>query len=378
MSKQTIEELRNELVDYTDTTPNEPRYIKPNILDDTVFYPLGNQYYNTYTKDKKFIKIPAYATPDTNEIKKELFINKLNFDRISYAIKFLQVEALKKYVIKNYKSVLLSNPFSLLYFTFYPVNENMEATKEIIKILIENYDDYYELISNLGLLDKSKEYIYDLLLSFLPNDENNICSICLTTEPKQYLINPCLCKTPIHIKCILVIHTHKKLKNCSVCLGKYMINEPIHRNLGLMEPPAIDPAIFFPYHDFYYEPLLNLPYPVKISGMSRLTMAIMYLQVKRVKQLLEEKEVLDNLGTYYFGYEPYKQTPIIALCQGNMPSNCDISYGNNQTKYMQIIKMLLETKKIDLNVKDAFGKDYKDYIKARNLGILTYVFKMYG
>jgi hypothetical protein len=170
----------------------------------------------------------------------------------------------------------------------------------------------------------------------------------------------------------------KEHQNCKVCLHKYRINEPIYRKVGLILRPDIDSAIFFPYDDFYYEPLLNHPQPKKFIGMSRLTMAIMYLQVDRVSQLLKEDEVLEKLPTYYFGYEGYKQTPIIALCNGNMPSNCHISYGTNLTKYMQIIKLLLETKKIDLSVKDEFNKDYSDYIKENDLGILSYVFKLYS
>jgi hypothetical protein len=134
----SIKEWREQLVDYTDNTPNEPRYIKKDILDDTIYYPLGNIYYNKY--NKQLIRLPLYCSNDTAIIKKELFENKLNYDRITYAIKFLQVDALKKYIIKNYKSVLLPNPFAELYYTVYLISENLEATKEVIKILINNYD----------------------------------------------------------------------------------------------------------------------------------------------------------------------------------------------------------------------------------------------
>jgi hypothetical protein len=41
-NKKKISELRNELVDYSDITPNEPRYIKENVLSNEMFYPFGN------------------------------------------------------------------------------------------------------------------------------------------------------------------------------------------------------------------------------------------------------------------------------------------------------------------------------------------------
>jgi hypothetical protein len=234
---------------------------------------------------------------------------------------------------------------------------------------------HYQLITKI-IINNDNEYVNDLLLSFLPTDENNMCSICLTTEPKELLINLCSCKTPCHVHCLIQLSKHKPLNKCVVCQDKYIINEPFHRKKGLINKPDIDTDVFFPHHDFYYEPLLNRQYPVKFTGMSCLTMAIMYLQIKRVEELLQEPEILDNLENYYFGYEPYKQTPIIALCSGNIPSNCHISYGDNLRKYMTIILLLLKTNKIDLSVKDAFGKTYKDYIDENKLNILDYVFKL--
>lgn len=49
----------------------------------------------------------------------------------------------------------------------------------------------------------------------------------------------------------------------------------------------------------------------KFTGISRLTMVIYHLQVKRVKELLTETEILEKLPTMM---NFYKQTPIIELC----------------------------------------------------------------
>ena len=105
-NKKKISELRNELVDYSDITPNEPRYIKENVLSNEMFYPFGNIY--------PVGKIPTYFN-DIGLIDIDMFKNKIYSDRIINAIKYLQVNALTKYVVKNLKTILLPNPFYILY-----------------------------------------------------------------------------------------------------------------------------------------------------------------------------------------------------------------------------------------------------------------------
>jgi hypothetical protein len=157
--------------------------------------------------------------------------------------------------------------------------------------------------------------------------------------------------------CLEKLHKIKKLDKCAVCKSKYRIAEPIYRTLsGIRIKHEIDNTLYFPYNDLYYQPLMSNSSLTKFTGMSRLTMAIVYLQVERVAELLKEQEVLDGLGNYFFGYEGYKQTPIIALCTGNLYSNASINMGVNAVKYIQIMKMLLDTGKIDLSAKDEFGK----------------------
>lgn len=367
---KTICELRLELTDHTNTTPNEKRYIIDGILDDQVYYPLADQYISGISSSTSKnisnipIKLPVLCTKETTEIDKDKFLNKLNSDRINYAIRYLQIGALKKFIIKNYKSPLLINPFIQLYYTIYPVNLNTDAAREVIKILIENYDDHYELITSL-YGDKGKEHITELIYSFLPIDQDNLCSICLVSEPKNQLINCCKCVTQTHTTCLLSLHKHRPLSKCAVCLSDYNLNEPVLiTNSGIViKPEAVPP--FFPYNDFYYVPGGGCcPNTLKrVSGMSRLTMAIMYLQVGRVAELLKEPDVLDALPTYYFGYEAYKQTPLIALAHGNLPSNCHIRFGTNRDKYIQIFNLLLNTDKIDIEKVDAFDKTVWTYIK---------------
>jgi hypothetical protein len=211
-------------------------------------------------------------------------------------------------------------------------------------------------------------------------DQNKMCSICVKAEPNEYLLsNVCSCDILFHTTCLIKQNEHTPLNKCPVCLDNYKISVPMCRRLMHLEEPKKDTRLFFPFNDFYYHPsIIELnPKPIKFFGMMRLVMAIMYLQVKRVEQLLLEPEILDNLKTCYIGYEPYKQNPIIALCSGTMLSHCNIRFGDNVVKYAEIIIMLLKTNKIDLTEKDAFNKDYKDYIKENNFDFLLRLFDDY-
>ncbi len=154
-----IDELRNEFVDYSDLTTNEPRYTKNNTIDGPPFYyPLGNIY--------PYGKLPILHYED-KLIDRDYFYITLRNNQIQYAIQYLQINALKKYLTRNFKNHLFNNPFHYLFRTFYPIDKNLEATIEIIKILIQNYDDYPDLIKELYCpLESNQRYILDLLYTF--------------------------------------------------------------------------------------------------------------------------------------------------------------------------------------------------------------------
>lgn len=366
---EMISNLRN-TVDYTDTTLNEPRYCEDGTIDCRVFYPHGNIYLYQYDKklknlphyNKKLKYLPHFYCDDNSKIDEYKFNDKLKYDQIFNAITFLQIEPLKKYIVKNYYHILLPNPFLILYNTEYPIDKNLDAAKEIIQILIDNYDDHYQLITKIEI--NCKKDITELLYSFLEIDEDKICSLCLQSEPKKLLINNCSCKQPIHANCLVEIIKKCKTDKCKVCLTKYKINEPFYKK-NINNDEIKDDSIYFPHNDFYYQPLTKNMY--KFTGISRLMMAIYYLQVDRVKELLEEKEILEQLPNYT---DNYGHTPIIILCQGNMITNCNILLGNNIIKYMMILTLLLQTKKINLEHKDMFNKNYLYYIEQNKLWYL--------
>jgi hypothetical protein len=170
IDKKEISFYRKKYVDYTDKTPNEKRFNKNGVLDEIEFYPLGNIYINKYNKE--LIKMPLVMN-EKLIVEKQWFLDKLQDEQIEWAIRFLQVKALKKYIIRNYSSTLFRNPFYQLFYTFYPVDKNLEATEQIINILINNYKNYEELITEIQLPKRKKKYILELLYSYLPTDEDN-------------------------------------------------------------------------------------------------------------------------------------------------------------------------------------------------------------
>lgn len=363
----TIEFFRNNCVDYTNQTQNEPRYNKYNKIDDIIYYPLGFTYYNKY--DNNLVKLPILFTSENTKVEEKWFLDKLYENQIEYAIKFLQVEALKMFIIKNFKSLTFQNPFNILFNTYYPVDKNIDSVKEIIQILIDNYDDYHELINNLSQPNKSLQYIMDLLYEFLPDEPDNVCSLCLSTEPKKCLINICNCITKTHINCLIELNKYRPLNQykCSVCNSEHKVNQDFYGNKY---------GLFFPHNDMYGEPLMSSTCLHKYEGMDRLKMAIIYLQVNRVKELLNEKEILDNLFNYYL-HQIYQITPIHSLCTGNLCSNAYIGFGDNHKKYYDILKLLLETNKFDLTQKDIFNKTPMDYTIKNNLPILKLLLEEY-
>lgn len=346
-------------------------------MDNVDYYPFAGKYPFTHIKDKttNIIQLPNIMT-FVKQIEKDWFEARLKEQLIEYAIKYLQIEPLKKYIIKNFKSGLFHNPFYMLNSCIYPLKYNIKAYIDIAKILIDNYDNASELIYNLSHIykediNKTNE-LKELLFGLLPNDENNCCKYCLITEPKLDLMNICGCKTSVHVKCMLKwLKTYNK-QLCEICNGIIKINDKCYGLFGLISKPMKDNRYFFPYNDLYPVPLSSSDKLVKYKGMSRLSMAVCYLQVKRVKELLKEKEILDELPNHYHGYPGYKQTLIIALCNTNIGDNYMMKLGDNKYKYYSILVALLKTKKFDINQKDDFDKTAFDYA---NQNYLTDYFK---
>jgi hypothetical protein len=368
IDKYTVSYLRNKYCNYENKTLNERRYDKIGRLHDVEYYPLGDVYPNLYNKN--LLKLPRVFVEENKEVDEKWFLDYLTYQRIHYSIIYLQPEALKKHLVKNYKNILLGNPF-LLFTTAnmaYSIDKNADSVIEIINILVKNYDNYEELIEDIP--NENTEYIKSMIYDQIPDSNETPCYICLESRPFKRLIYPCDCKNPIHVECLLQLEKHKRLDKCSICTAKYKINEPVwNTNSGIIIKEA-KIETFFPHNDFYPIPLSSSRSLHKVTGMDRLDFAIMYLQVDRVKELLQSEDILLELKDHYLGYKGYKQTPLIALSTGNIGDNCNINFGNNHIAYIRIISMLLKTKKIDIDAVDAFGKSAEKYIEENRFMFL--------
>lgn len=352
---------------YQDKTPNEKRFISEGALDENIYYPLGNTYF-IYNSLKQ---IPLMKK---SELEFEKF---LKTEQIEYAVKFLQIEALKKFITKNYiHHNRFENPFFMFRYSNYPIEHNIDAFKQIVQILIDNYDNWIELIKKtLPYYTKTYEYIGTILCGYLLVDENNCCYVCLTTEPSEMLLSPCLCKEKAHAECFVKMHSVKKLDICGVCNSKYKIGKPFQRQMSLIGDIQENPKLIFPSNDMYYEPLMSSRPLVKYTGLNRLTMAIIYLQPERVSELLKEQDILDHINESID--ETYLWRPIHLCCMSNMPTNNNYFFGDNDKKYQQILYYLLETRKIDLSVKDFFDRTPLENAKRNKLEIVKIFLEKY-
>jgi hypothetical protein len=369
MEEHTIDEWRH-IYSIDDKTPNEKRFINENIYDERIFFPYASVY--PFVNPGVFLEhiiLPVLHLKNEEMIKKDYFEFTLKHQQIDYAVMYLQIEVLKKFIHSNKDclSKYFKQIFVSLFSCVYPYKYNQSAYNEIAKILFENCDDAIAIIlslQNYPFLDKKKDYkdVIQLLFDFLPIDENNVCKYCLTTEPRDRLIKLCDCKNLVHIECLMKWNDVRNLVSCEICKVPYKINDKYYHKTSITSAPCIDERLYFPFNDLY---------PVNISSdkiiawknFDRLRKAIEYLQVDRVKDLLKEKEILDELPQQLFGYEGYNQTPLIKLCTGNVGYNNMVYFGDNAKKYKEIIYELLKTRKIDFGHKDVFGKSAFDYDK---------------
>jgi hypothetical protein len=367
-----VHELRAR-VDYSDNTPNEPRIYKCGEYTDDVYYPLGNMYPNPSPFRTELTRLPTTICGDENtNMSPDRFDDYLHMQQIQYAITHLQVAALRARITRNYTHPVLTNPFMLLMRTKYPVSQNLDAVRDIVKILVENYDDYLDMIARVPQT-KENDILNGVLHAFLPEDPDNTCSICLSTHPRQYLIRACECKTPAHATCLIELNAHRELDTCMVCNHKYRMSKPIQRSMsGIIVRETTWRDVYFPFHDMYYEPLLSNSPLQTFEGMSRLTMAIMYLQVERVQELLRQPDIVAALPEYRFGYEGYKQNPLHVLCSGNMPTNAAMSFQDNTFKYLKLARTFADACPAWINESDAFGKTPKDYVEQSGTGLFMY------
>lgn len=109
------------------------------------------------------------------------------------------------------------------------------------------------------------------------------------------------------------------------------------------------------------------------NGMDRLYMAVLYLQVDRVEELLKIPEILKGINTKF----DYGLTVTMLCCLRKMPSGIKYYDKDNNKKYKNILCNLLSTGLVDLSIKSDKGYTVSDYIKHYKLYEIEYILNIY-
>ena len=358
-----------ELLKNDDKTPNEKRFLKNDEIDDFVFYPFANIYNR---------QLPIFYSKDLNEkyITLDSAKETLVKNQLKYAVTYLQVNALKKFISFNPETNLYLQLFTCCK---YPYENNKQAYYDILNILALNYDNPITKIRTAIYKNEINDELLCYTYNSLHIDESNICKYCLITEPSYQLIKPCNCDAPVHIDCLKrwfgkisdrdcfrnFQQLFNKKENCEICKCSYKIGVAPHGCFSFGTQSAVDKILFFPSLDMYPLTLSSCNELITFNGINRLNMAIDYLQVDRVKELLQEKDILENIN----------EGKLCGLCFGNVGNNYMIHLGDNQNKYLQIIKLLLDTNKINVNKKTTFEKSLMDHAVEKNYDDIVQLLK---
>lgn len=158
---------------------------------------------------------------------------------------------------------------------------------DVIKIILEKCP---ALITKkcyaLLRCDKNHECVLELLNQY-DKQSDNTCMIC-DGDDKIDMIFPtnnfCECKIGhIHIKCIVKLIDMSSDGICKTCATPFCRNE-----IPILHNGKRDPRIYFPKINVYKQPLLSMYTDYTSQKYKGLNLAIAYLQVKRVKELLSE------------------------------------------------------------------------------------------
>lgn len=227
--------------------------------------------------------------------------------------------------------------------SLYSYEHNKEKYLKIIELIASKYpklitDLVFELCHNKGrdedIIEILKKYYID------NNGNNNIsCYVCLESYSLTMMLqNICLCNSHVHIECIQSLLSNKK---CKVCNSQYKTKDDRY----FFDNKNIDSTLYFPFDDIYPNILSQKRLLTKFKGVHRFEMAIIFLQVNRLKNLLENcdgKELLKlyNDFNYYGLYE---------FLDRGLPSHYSLEY--NKEAYEEI-KYLFRKYKFIADIKN--------------------------
>lgn len=178
-----------------------------------------------------------------------------------------------------------------------------------------------ELNQNYELIESIKEH--------MPEGAEDVCYICFCYEPSETILRQvCSCKSIVHATCLTkLIGQHRICKVCQVCQSRYKTNQ---RRFKISDSgqKIWDDVVFFPYEDLYY-PIGFRPILFKAAGLGVIQFAILFLQTKRLGELLLAKSHVESEIIYF--QNDFRT--VCKLLKTSLPNNYSKVY--NRRSYIQ-------------------------------------------
>jgi len=230
----------------------------------------------------------------------------------------------------------------------YPYQYNLDHVIDIANIILRCSKNPMALITTKIMIRIIKKHMFELfrvIKKYLQVDKTNTCLYCGITEPKEILCQLCMCKDMIHFSCFEVIHekNRRDLDRIPCVQCGVLFNNKLNEIRTV--DGSFDNRVFYPHDDLYFK---DEKYPTRVYGFDRLIHAVIYLQTERVSKLLEDKSILleINKSCDYFG-----STLVILLSKEQSLYKKRF----NKKHYIDVVYLLINKGKIDIDVEDYFG-----------------------
>lgn len=253
-------------------------------------------------------------------------------DKYIYSIKYLKIDRLKLLLSSlneeqvlnlqlrnntNILSFIINNLFSYCCgkikpnidcVTLMSIDANDESTLLALELINYLCTTYPKLINDSHISSVS-QYKSNKLLTILRNHQiddpyDECCIICFSSSKIKLIDNICVCKSKIHLDCLIKTFLHNG-STCKTCKKS---------NGGVKDKNG---RVLFPFSNIYKQPLMSNYLIIPEDDIkSSLHFAIAYLQVDRVKYLLDKMEAED--------YDDYVETADYYALHGKLDGKIKI------------------------------------------------------
>lgn len=261
-------------------------------------------------------------------------------ERVKNAIGELDITKIERRM-NRYRSDLLIDDFNLIEWmiSIFKLYEDNDETQEFLNafnlvcsIIPQRITD--RIAHNLTL--SNEHQLLKIIFKYkLEDDDDNQCRVCMSSFKVRLLKTPCHCNDHIHLSCLndLVRNSGNK---CRICKSSY----------GCL---SIAGTLFYPRIDIYPDPVYKKNYAYVTSDLMRLRLAIMYVRVDRVIELLDSMEI-EQLKEYV---ETADYENLHEVRNGNLMLKDKLYSGVTRSMYpddFELIEVILNSKLENWNI----------------------------